>query len=107
MMPDLRAYFNQQIDRMIALLSDLITIESPTANKTAVDRMSERVAAELKALGDVLAKHPNIIVVTDDIYEHISWNDEPFANIVTRCPALLVRATWYSIPLRKSIDISA
>jgi aspartate aminotransferase len=48
--------------------------------------------AELKALGDVLAKHPNIIVATDDIYEHISWNDEPFANIVTLCPDLRDRS---------------
>ena len=48
--------------------------------------------AELKALGEVLARHPNIIVMTDDIYEHISWNDEPFANIVTLCPDLRDRS---------------
>jgi len=44
--------------------------------------------AELKALGEVLVKHPNIIVMTDDIYEHIVWTDEGFVNILNACPEL-------------------
>ncbi len=44
--------------------------------------------AELKALGDVLVKHPNILVMTDDIYEHIVWTDEGFVNILNACPEL-------------------
>jgi aspartate aminotransferase len=31
---------------------------------------------ELKALADVLAKHPNIIIVADEIYEHINYLDK-------------------------------
>ena len=30
-------------------------------------------AAELRALGDVLVKHPQIVICTDDMYEHIYW----------------------------------
>jgi aspartate aminotransferase len=48
-------------------------------------------AAELKALGAVLAKHPNIIVMTDDIYEKNWWKDEPFSNILMVCPELIDR----------------
>lgn len=31
---------------------------------------------ELKALADVLAKHPNIIIISDEIYEHINYLDK-------------------------------
>jgi len=34
---------------------------------------------ELRALADVLVKHPNIIVVCDEIYEHISFVGTPFS----------------------------
>lgn len=48
--------------------------------------------AELEALGKVLEKHPNILVATDDMYEHILWTDEPFVNIVNVCPFLMERS---------------
>ena len=44
--------------------------------------------AELAALGEVLRTHPNIVVLADDIYEHIHWADEPFASIASACPEL-------------------
>ncbi|MBN1379676.1 MAG: pyridoxal phosphate-dependent aminotransferase [Gammaproteobacteria bacterium] len=44
--------------------------------------------AELIALAEVLLKHPNILIVTDDMYEHIMWTEEPFSNIVMACPGL-------------------
>lgn len=44
--------------------------------------------AELKALGEVLLKHPQIVILTDDIYEHIVWTDEGFNNILNVCPEL-------------------
>jgi len=44
--------------------------------------------AELTALGEVLLRHPNIVVLADDIYEHIHWADEPFCSLVTACPDL-------------------
>jgi aspartate aminotransferase len=43
---------------------------------------------ELAALGEVLLRHPNIVVLADDIYEHIHWADEPFCSLVTACPGL-------------------
>ena len=47
--------------------------------------------ADLRAFGAVLRAHPQIIVLTDDIYEHISWADEPFASFAQACPDLYDR----------------
>ena len=44
---------------------------------------------ELAALGEVLQKHPQIVVLADDIYEHIHWADAPFCSIATACPDLI------------------
>jgi len=43
---------------------------------------------ELAALGEVLLRHPDIVVLADDIYEHIHWAHDPFCSIATACPAL-------------------
>ena len=47
---------------------------------------------ELEALGEVLRAHPQILIATDDMYEHIRWSDEAFVNIVNACPDLYPRS---------------
>ena len=47
--------------------------------------------AELRALGDVLIKHPQVIICTDDMYEHIYWGKEPFVSLAQVCPELYDR----------------
>ncbi|MGQ0384140.1 MAG: pyridoxal phosphate-dependent aminotransferase [Gammaproteobacteria bacterium] len=47
--------------------------------------------AELQAFGVVLAKHPGIVIGTDDMYEHIWWGPEPFTSFATANPALFDR----------------
>jgi aspartate aminotransferase len=47
--------------------------------------------SELQALGEILTKHPNVLVAADDIYEHIQWADEPFASFAEACPELYDR----------------
>ncbi|MEH6456357.1 MAG: pyridoxal phosphate-dependent aminotransferase [Cocleimonas sp.] len=64
----------------------LFVINSPS-NPTGVSYSM----AELKALGDVLAKHPNIVVATDDMYEHILFEGREFANILNASPELYDR----------------
>jgi len=39
----------------------------------------------------VLAKHPNIVVATDDMYEHILFEGREFANILNASPELYDR----------------
>jgi len=48
-------------------------------------------AAELQALGEVLDKFPRVVIVSDDIYEHIWWADEPFSTLAAVCPNLAER----------------
>ncbi len=77
----------EQLDAAITPKTRMMVINSPS-NPTGVTYSH----AELKALGAVLEKHQRIIVVSDDIYEHITWHGEPFANIVTLCPKLIERS---------------
>jgi aspartate aminotransferase len=46
---------------------------------------------ELESIAEVLLDHPDILVVTDDMYEHIIWNDEGFSNILNACSDLYGR----------------
>ncbi|HTQ73488.1 MAG TPA: pyridoxal phosphate-dependent aminotransferase [Burkholderiales bacterium] len=47
--------------------------------------------AELKALGEVLLEHPRIVIGTDDMYEKIYWEPEPFTSLVSAVPELYAR----------------
>lgn len=77
----------EQLEAAITPNTKLFMINSPS-NPSGMCY----TAAELKALGEVLKKHPHVWVMTDDIYEHILWQDEPFQNIITACPDLKERA---------------
>ncbi|MCT7664483.1 pyridoxal phosphate-dependent aminotransferase [Shinella kummerowiae] len=45
-------------------------------------------AGELKALGEVLARHPRVAIISDEIYEHIVCGDVPFTSFADACPDL-------------------
>ena len=47
--------------------------------------------AELQALTDVLLKHPHVLVMTDDIYEHILYDGLQFATVAQVEPRLFDR----------------
>ncbi|MGI6852016.1 pyridoxal phosphate-dependent aminotransferase [Mesorhizobium sp. 1B3] len=47
--------------------------------------------AELKALADVLLRHPHVWVLTDDMYEHLTYGDFVFRTIAEVEPALYER----------------
>ncbi|WP_108881179.1 aminotransferase class I/II-fold pyridoxal phosphate-dependent enzyme [Anderseniella sp. Alg231-50] len=47
--------------------------------------------AELKALTDVLMRHPQVWVLTDDMYEHLVYDDFKFVTPAQVEPALLER----------------
>jgi aspartate aminotransferase len=76
----------EQLAAAITPRSRLLVLNSPS-NPTGIAYSR----AELAALGEVLLDHPQVVVVTDDIYEHILWVDEPFCNIVMACPDLYDR----------------
>lgn len=44
--------------------------------------------AQLKALGAVLAKYPHVLVLSDEIYEHILFDGREFVSFGKACPEL-------------------
>ena len=48
-------------------------------------------AAELRGLADVLLRHPQVMILTDDMYEHIVYDGFEFATIAAVEPALYER----------------
>ncbi|MFO1465805.1 MAG: pyridoxal phosphate-dependent aminotransferase [Steroidobacteraceae bacterium] len=47
--------------------------------------------AELAALGAVLAEHPQIVIASDEMYEHIYWAPEAFTSFAQANPGLYDR----------------
>lgn len=72
--------------QLAAAISDrtrLLILNSPS-NPTGASYSK----SELQALGAVLVNHPQIVIVADDIYEHIHWADTPFCSFAAACPEL-------------------
>ncbi len=76
----------EQLEAAITPKTRLFVINSPS-NPTGVAYSR----AELEALAAVLLKNPQILVATDDMYEHILWSDAPFVNIVNVAKDLFPR----------------
>jgi aspartate aminotransferase len=75
-----------QLEKAITPKSKMLVINSPSNPSGAVYTLED-----LKALGEVLRKHPNILIATDDMYEHIALTDAKFVNILDACPDLYPR----------------
>lgn len=76
----------EQLEAAITPRTKLLFLNSPS-NPTGVAYSR----ADWQAMAEVLLRHPNIVIGTDDMYEHILWSDEPFSNIVNVCPELYDR----------------
>ncbi|MBK1641507.1 aspartate aminotransferase [Chromatium okenii] len=75
-----------QLRAALTAQTRMVVINSPS-NPTGMTYSS----AELAALGAVLRDYPDVLIATDDMYEHIRWSSEPFVNIVNVCPDLAPR----------------
>ena len=73
----------KQLGRFITDRTRLLMINSPS-NPTGVSYSG----TELAEIATVLVEHPDIVILTDDIYEHILWGQDGFKNIVNVCPEL-------------------
>lgn len=76
----------QKLAAAITPQTRLVLLNSPS-NPTGM----AYTKSELQALGEVLSQYPNILIATDDIYEHILWNHLPFTNFLNACPELTDR----------------
>jgi aspartate aminotransferase len=70
-----------QLRAAITAKTRLLVINSPS-NPTGVAYSLD----ELKALGEVLRDFPEVLIASDDMYEHILWNKGQFVNILNANP---------------------
>lgn len=75
-----------QLEAAITARTKLFMINSPSNPTGSVYTM-----AELQALGDVLKRHPHVLVATDDMYEHVNLTGNKFYNILNATPELKSR----------------
>jgi len=81
----------KQLEQAITPKTKLIFLNSPS-NPTG----KAYTAEELKALTEVIKKHPNIVLATDDMYEYILWGIERFINPLNVCPELKDRTVVFN-----------
>jgi aspartate aminotransferase len=72
-----------QLDAAITGKTRWLLINSPS-NPTG----ASYTAAEYRALADVLARHPHVMVMTDDIYEHIRFDGKITPHLLNAAPEL-------------------
>ena len=75
-----------QLAGAITPATRLVILNSPCNPTGAV-----YLRAQWQALGEVLREHPRVVVLSDEIYEHIYWADEPFTSFANACPDLYDR----------------
>ncbi|HYC05952.1 MAG TPA: pyridoxal phosphate-dependent aminotransferase [Azospirillaceae bacterium] len=76
----------EQLERAITPRTKWLVLNSPS-NPTG----AAYTRAELKALTDVLLRHPHVWVFTDDMYEHLSYDGFEFATVAQVEPGLYDR----------------
>jgi aspartate aminotransferase len=76
----------EQLDAAITPRTRWLILNSPS-NPSGAAYSGE----ELKALGEVLRRHPHVMLLTDDMYEHVWYADFAFATMAEVCPDLYDR----------------
>ncbi len=76
----------EDLERSISDKTRLLVLNSPS-NPTGIAYTRD----ELGALGGVLERHPQVFVISDDIYEHIMFRGQEFSNILNTTPSLADR----------------
>lgn len=81
----------QQLAAAITPSTRWILLNSP-GNPTGATYPAE----ELRALGEVLARHPRVLVMSDDIYAPLRYSPGDHATIAVECPAIADRVLTVS-----------
>ena len=76
----------EQLENNITNKTKWLMLNSPSKPTGAVYSVNE-----LKALSEVLLKYPNVLVLTDDIYEKIIYDDGVFSTIASVEPKMKER----------------
>jgi aspartate aminotransferase len=75
-----------QLEKALTPKSKLLVLNSPSNPTGAVYTLEE-----LKALAEVLKRHPQVMIASDDMYEHVLLGDTKFYNILNAAPELYAR----------------
>jgi len=81
----------EMLEAAITDKTRMLVLNSPS-NPTGVGYSMQ----ELAVLGEVLLRHPDVLIMTDDMYEHIVWGDYKFCNILNVCPDLYDRTMVFN-----------
>jgi len=81
----------QQLDAAITPRTRVFIINSPS-NPSGI----AYTPAELKALADVIVRHPHVAVFSDEIYEKLLYDDLAFASFAAVQPALFDRTLTFN-----------
>ena len=81
----------QQLEAAITPTTRWLLLNSP-GNPTG----ATYPAQELRALGEVLARHPRVLVMSDDIYAPLRYTPGQHATIAAECPAMAERVLTVS-----------
>ena len=73
----------EQLAAAITEQTRLVVLNNPCNPTGAVYSRNE-----LAELGEVLRQHPRVLILVDEIYEHICWHDEPFTSFASACQRL-------------------
>lgn len=73
----------EQLEAAITPKTKLFMINSPSNPTGSVYSLPE-----LQALGEVLKRHPQVLIATDDMYEHVNLTGATFYNILNATPEL-------------------
>ena len=76
----------EQLAAAITPQTRLVILNSPCNPTGAVYTRDQ-----WQALGEVLRGRPRVLILSDEIYEHIYWAEEPFTSFALACPDLYDR----------------
>jgi aspartate aminotransferase len=76
----------EQLDAAITPKTRWVIFNSPS-NPSGAAYSPE----ELDAIGEVVRRHPHVMVMCDDMYEHVWYADFAFSTLAQRCPDLTDR----------------
>lgn len=81
----------EQLEKAITPRSKVLVMNSPSnPNGTMYS------AAELKALAEVVLRHPQLLVFADDIYERLVYGEHPFVSFASLHPDLWERTVTFN-----------
>ena len=73
----------EKLDKALSKKTRVLMLNTPS-NPTGMVYSKKT----LTAIGEVLKKYPDVVVISDEIYEDIQWSKDGFNNLLMLCPEL-------------------